>query len=75
MSLDRGTAQLGWKTNDELKHGPAHQLATNEDVDAAFCEITNMKTPRHRKEAVLKIVHLVWFLSHLISYSSSYKPL
>jgi hypothetical protein len=58
MSLDHTTAQLGWKTNDEPKCGPAHQLATNEDVDAAFREIAKMKTPRRCKEAVLEIVHL-----------------
>ena len=61
MSLDRATAQLGWKTNDEPKRGPAHRLATNEDVDAAFREIAKMKTPRRRKEAVLDIIHLVCF--------------
>ena len=61
MSLDRATAQLGWKTNDEPKRGPAHRLATNEDVDAALREIAKMKTPRRRKEAVLDIIHLVCF--------------
>lgn len=61
MLLDRATAQLGWKTNDEPKRGPAHRLATNEDVDAAFREIAKMKTPRRRKEAVLDIIHLVCF--------------
>ena len=36
MDLDRTTAQLGWKTSDEGKRAPAHQLATDFDIDNAF---------------------------------------
>ena len=60
MNLDHTTAQLGWKTSDEGKRAPAHQLTTDLDIDNAFKAILNIQSnPRRKKKIVLEIVHLV----------------
>lgn len=64
MALDRATADLGWKSNDEPKHGRAHRLATNDsdDIDRAFRTLINTKNqPRRRREVFMEIIHLVCF--------------
>ena len=62
MGLDRTTAELGWKSNDDLKRARARTLRTNEDVDEAFRVILKMKNnPRRQKEAYMEIIHLVSF--------------
>ncbi|KJA23054.1 hypothetical protein HYPSUDRAFT_201616 [Hypholoma sublateritium FD-334 SS-4] len=61
MALDRATADLGWKSNDEPKHGRAHRLATNDsdDIDRAFRTLINTKNqPRRRREVFMEIIHL-----------------
>ncbi|EDR12464.1 uncharacterized protein LACBIDRAFT_311891 [Laccaria bicolor S238N-H82] len=59
MNLDPTAAQLGWKTNDEPKRAPAHQLSTPADIDNAFKTLTKMKSStRRQKEVVMVIVHL-----------------
>ncbi|KAF8805111.1 hypothetical protein BYT27DRAFT_7105037 [Phlegmacium glaucopus] len=59
MGLDRATAQLGWKSNDEAKRARAHDLATNNDVDNAFNAILKMKNnTRRQKEVYMEIIHL-----------------
>lgn len=65
MNLNPTSAQLGWKTNDEPKHAPAHQLSTPADIDNAFKTLMKMKSStRHQKEVVMVIVHLVHWPSH-----------
>ena len=65
MNLDPTSAQLGWKTNNEPKHAPAHQLSTPADIDNAFKKLMKMKSStRCQKEVVMVIVHLVCWPPH-----------
>lgn len=60
MNVDAATAQLGWKTSDEGKRAPAHQLTTNSDIDNAFKAILDIQNnPRRKKAIMLEIIHLV----------------
>jgi hypothetical protein len=60
MGLDHAITELGWKSNDEAKCGPAHRLATNEDVDDAFQTLLKTKNqPRCQWEVVMEIIHLI----------------
>jgi hypothetical protein len=43
MNLEQNTAQLGWKTSDEGKCAPAHQLNTTKDANTAITTIINIK--------------------------------
>lgn len=64
MALDRATAELGWKSNDEPKRRPAHRLATNnsDDIDNAFRTLLKtMNQPRRRREVFMEVIHLVCF--------------
>jgi hypothetical protein len=60
MSLDPATAQLGWKTSDESKRAPAHQLSSDSDIDNAFKTVLGIQNnPRRKKEIIMEIIHLV----------------
>ncbi|KJA14119.1 hypothetical protein HYPSUDRAFT_117502, partial [Hypholoma sublateritium FD-334 SS-4] len=61
MALDRATAQLGWRSNDEPKRGPVHRLAIDDsdDVDGAFRTLLKTKNrPRRQREVFMEIIHL-----------------
>jgi hypothetical protein len=63
MSLDPANAQLGWKSNDDTKHGPARRLSTDADINDAFISLIKMKNnTRRRKEVVMQICDLVCLL-------------
>lgn len=64
MGLDRTTAQIGWKSNDDAKRAPARQLATEDDLKSCFRDLLKLKNnTRRTKEVVMHIVHLVSHLS------------
>ncbi|KJA13537.1 hypothetical protein HYPSUDRAFT_151502 [Hypholoma sublateritium FD-334 SS-4] len=59
MGLDKTTAQIGWKSNDDPKCAPACQLGTEEDLKSAFRNLIKMKNNlRQTKEGVMYIIHL-----------------
>ncbi|KJA12696.1 hypothetical protein HYPSUDRAFT_210222, partial [Hypholoma sublateritium FD-334 SS-4] len=61
MALDRATAQLGWRSNDEPKRGPVHRLATDDsdDLEEAFRTLLKTKNrPRRQREVFMEIIHL-----------------
>jgi len=43
MNLDVATAELGWKSNDDAKHDPACQLATEDNLRDAFHVLVKTK--------------------------------
>jgi len=50
INVDRATAQLGWKTNDDGSHAAAQELKTVHNVDQAFAALTHkMSNPRRHK--------------------------
>jgi hypothetical protein len=60
MDVDPNTTQLGWKSNDEPKRSPAHQLSTQTEMRDAFQKLLNMmRNPRRYKEVVMEVIHLV----------------
>lgn len=62
MAIDRATAKLGWRSNDEPKRGPAHRLETedSDDIDGAFRTLLKTKNQRRRQRVVfMEIIHLV----------------
>ena len=60
MDVDPNTTRLGWKSNDDPKRSPAHQLLTGEEMNDAFRKLLNvMRNPRRYKEVVMEIIHLV----------------
>lgn len=66
MALDRTTAELGWRFNDEPKHGPVHRLANNDsdDLHGAFHALLGKQNqPRRRQEVFMEIIHIVCFAS------------
>ena len=64
MNLDPMVAELGWKSNDELKKTPVHCLKTHDDVNEAFKVLSALlSNTRRRKPIWMEIIHLV---SHLL---------
>jgi hypothetical protein len=60
MDVDPKTTRLGWKSNDESKRSPAHQLLTEDEMKDAFRTVLNMmRNPRRYKEVVMEIIPLV----------------
>ena len=43
MGLDPTTAEIGWKSGDDTKRTPTQQLATEDDLKTAFCDLLKMK--------------------------------
>ena len=53
-------AKLGWKTNDNPKHSPAHQLASDEDITNTFGSLIKLMKKTHRqKEVFMQVSDLV----------------
>ncbi len=62
MNIDRDTAELGWKSNDEPSCGPVHRLATNGsgDLNSAFRTLLRkMNWPGCQQDVIMEIEHLV----------------
>jgi len=60
MNLNAATAELGWKSIDDVKCDPARQLATENDLRDAFRVLVKAKqNTRRKKEVVMQMVHLV----------------
>ena len=62
MDIDRDTAELGWKSNDEPRCGPVHRLATNssDDLNSAFRTLLRkMNQPGRQQDVIMEIEHLV----------------
>ncbi|KIJ93283.1 hypothetical protein K443DRAFT_135080 [Laccaria amethystina LaAM-08-1] len=59
MNLNAATAELSWKSIDNVKHDPAGQLATENDLRDAFRALVKAKNnTRRKKEVVMQMVHL-----------------
>ena len=43
MGLDPMTAQIGWKSNDDVKCAPTQQLATEDNLKTAFHDLLKLK--------------------------------
>jgi hypothetical protein len=60
MDISPNTARLGWKSNDDPKRSPAHQLLTEDEMRDAFQKFVNiMRNPRRYKEVVMEVINLV----------------
>ncbi|KJA12722.1 hypothetical protein HYPSUDRAFT_152273, partial [Hypholoma sublateritium FD-334 SS-4] len=61
MAVDRATAELGWKSNNEPNFGPVHRLATDnsDDLDGAFRTLLRkMNQTRRQEDVIMEIKHL-----------------
>lgn len=75
MAVNRATAKLGWRSNDEPKLGPVHRLATDnsDDLDDAFRTLLRkMNQTRRQEDVIMEIKHLVRFASTIQQLTNSF---
>ncbi|KAF8799498.1 hypothetical protein BYT27DRAFT_7176287 [Phlegmacium glaucopus] len=59
MGIDPATAEIGWKSSDDLKRAPARQLDNEGDLKSAFRDLLKMqRSTRRTKEVVMFISHV-----------------
>ena len=64
IGLDPTTAEIGWKSGDDMKCAPAQQLATEDDLKTTFHDLLKLKNNTWRTKEV--VMHIIYTVSHFL---------